>query len=44
VDKTRKEDYLDDATFLQLFGVNKDGFAAMPKWKRDSKKKELGLF
>lgn len=44
VDPSRKEDYLDAATFMSLFGVDKDGFAVLPKWKRDAKKKELSLF
>jgi hypothetical protein len=44
VDPTRKEDFLDAATFSSLFGMDKAAFAALPKWKRDAKKKELGLF
>ncbi|CAE8636499.1 unnamed protein product [Polarella glacialis] len=41
---TERERYLPDATFVSLFGVSKDEFAKMPKWKRDNKKKEHGLF
>lgn len=44
VDPTRKEDFLDDATFSLKFGVDKAAFSAQAKWKRDAKKKELGLF
>lgn len=44
VDPSRKEDYLDDATFTSKFGVSRADFAAQPKWRRDAKKKELGLF
>jgi hypothetical protein len=44
VDPTKKEEYLEDAIFSQLFGVTKDAFRAQPKWKRDAKKKDLGLF
>lgn len=41
---TERERYLDDATFLKLFGVNKEEFAKLPKWKRDQQKKTHGLF
>jgi hypothetical protein len=44
VDPSRKEEYLDDATFQAKFGTTKAAFASTPKWKRDAKKKELGLF
>jgi len=44
VDPTRKEEYLDAATFAKLFAMDKAAFLALPKWKRDAKKKELGLF
>ena len=44
VDPTRKEEYLDDSEFLELFGVDKASFAALPKWKRDAQKKKLSLF
>ena len=44
VDHTMKEAFLDDSTFFQLFGKTKDVFGKEPKWKRDIKKKELGLF
>jgi hypothetical protein len=44
IDVTRREEYLDAATFQSVFGVDKTAFAAMPKWKRDAKKKEVGLF
>lgn len=44
VDPTRKEEYLDDSEFLELFGVDKVSFAALPKWKKDTQKKKLGLF
>jgi hypothetical protein len=44
IDVTRKEEYLAPDVFAQLFGTDKASFAAMPKWKRDTKKKELGLF
>jgi hypothetical protein len=44
VDPTRKEEYLDLNSFKTVFGTDKDSFAALPKWKRDAKKKEVGLF
>jgi hypothetical protein len=44
VDPTKKEEYLSNEDFAAKFGVDKATFAAQPKWKRDAKKKELGLF
>ena len=44
VDPARKEEYLDDATFTTVFGVDRVKFAALPKWKRDDAKKKAGLF
>ncbi|CAM6031400.1 unnamed protein product [Sphagnum compactum] len=43
-DPSKKEEYLDNATFASLFGCDKATFVAQPKWKRDQKKKELGIF
>ena len=44
VDPTCKEEYLDNATFAALFNVDRAAFKAMPKWKRDAAKKNVGLF
>jgi hypothetical protein len=44
VDSARKEDYLSPADFLAIFGQDKVSYAAMPKWKQQAKKKEVGLF
>eukprot|EP00595_Chromulina_sp_UTEXLB2642_P000003 CAMPEP_0196761982 /NCGR_PEP_ID=MMETSP1095-20130614/1310_1 /TAXON_ID=96789 ORGANISM="Chromulina nebulosa, Strain UTEXLB2642" /NCGR_SAMPLE_ID=MMETSP1095 /ASSEMBLY_ACC=CAM_ASM_000446 /LENGTH=818 /DNA_ID=CAMNT_0042112171 /DNA_START=51 /DNA_END=2507 /DNA_ORIENTATION=+ len=44
VDPTKKEKYLDSKTFAQVFGSTIEEFAALPKWKQDKKKKEVGLF
>ncbi len=44
VDPSKKEEYLSNSEFVTLFGVDKATFAGQPKWKRDAKKKELGLF
>lgn len=44
VDATCKEEYLDDATFLQLFKMDLAAFSILPKWKKEDQKKKLGLF
>lgn len=41
---TERERYLRDDVFQTLFGMDKEAFAKLPKWKRDNKKKEQGLF
>jgi hypothetical protein len=44
VDPTRKEQYLSEDDFMQVFGVTKASFESQPKWKRDKSKRENGLF
>ena len=44
IDMTHKEMYLSNKEFLRIFGMNKTQFQQLPKWKKDSKKKEKGLF
>lgn len=44
VDPTLKEDFLDDAAFVQVFAMDRAAFRALPKWKRDESKKKRGLF
>ena len=44
VDPENREAYLDNATFRRVFGTSRAQFAALPKWKRNSKKKEARLF
>jgi hypothetical protein len=44
VDSTRKEDYLSPEEFVAIFGQDKVSFYAMPKWKQQAKKKDVGLF
>jgi outer membrane biosynthesis protein TonB len=44
VNAGERETYLSDAEFADLFKMDKAAFAALPKWKRDGKKKPLGLF
>ena len=44
VDPEQKEAYLSDAEFSTVFGMTRAAFAALPRWKRDAKKKEVHLF
>jgi len=44
VDPVRKEEYLDDKSFKEIFDMDKKAFAAQPKWKKDDAKKKKGLF
>jgi len=44
VDAGNREEYLSEDTFKAVFGMGKADFAKLAKWKRDSKKKEHGLF
>jgi hypothetical protein len=44
VDAGSREKYLSDEAFDAVFGMSKSAFEALPKWKRDGKKKEHGLF
>lgn len=44
IDMTRREQYLSDEEFNSVFGMSKDTFNALPKWKRIRSKKEVGLF
>mmetsp|Transcript_40184 Transcript_40184/g.52656 ORF Transcript_40184/g.52656 Transcript_40184/m.52656 type:complete len:357 (-) Transcript_40184:31-1101(-) len=44
IDFTRKPDYLDDAEFVAVMGMERDAYNALPKWKQTNKKKEVGLF
>jgi hypothetical protein len=44
VDPAAKEDYLDDATFAEVFKTDRAAFRGQPKWKRDAAKKAAGLF
>lgn len=43
VDKKKKEQYLSDEEFVQLFGATKAEFEGWPKWKKKSTKKKLNL-
>ncbi|XP_061689947.1 advillin isoform X2 [Syngnathoides biaculeatus] len=44
VDPTHKERYLTDADFCDIFGITKDQFAGLPRWRQLNLKKEKGLF
>jgi hypothetical protein len=44
IDVTRKEEYLAPEVFAQVFGMGIAAFKAMRRWKRDIKKREVGLF
>ncbi|XP_026534676.1 villin-1-like [Notechis scutatus] len=44
VDPTKKEYFLSDAEFFDIFGKTKDAFYQMPTWKQQNEKKQLGLF
>jgi hypothetical protein len=44
INPLKKEAYLDDKIFSELFGCTKTEFDALPLWKRNEKKKKVGLF
>ncbi|XP_061470969.1 advillin isoform X2 [Rhineura floridana] len=44
VDPAKKENFLSAQDFLQVFGIPRDKFAALPTWKQLHMKKERGLF
>lgn len=44
VEPTLKEEYLEDASFQTVFGMDRNSFKGLPKWKRDEAKKKKGLF
>jgi len=44
VDAANKQNYLADDVFQTLFGMDKDAFAKLPKWKQNKQKKEHKLF
>ena len=39
-----KEDYLEDAQFTSVFGVERAAFLKLPAWKRLLEKKRVSLF
>ncbi|NP_001178546.2 villin-like protein [Rattus norvegicus] len=44
VDPARKEFYLSDSDFQDIFGKSKEEFYSMAKWKQQQEKKKLGFF
>uniref|UniRef100_A0A7S2H4B3 FYVE-type domain-containing protein n=2 Tax=Octactis speculum TaxID=3111310 RepID=A0A7S2H4B3_9STRA len=44
VDKDRKEEYLSDGDFEQVFEMSKSSFQKLAKWQKSAKKKAVGLF
>ncbi|PNT75387.1 hypothetical protein BRADI_1g31417v3 [Brachypodium distachyon] len=44
IDQTRRETYLSSAEFREKFGMTKEAFAKLPKWKQNRLKIALQLF
>jgi len=44
IEPTTRETLLGDVKFQELFGMDKQAFAKLPKWKRDTLKKKVQLF
>ncbi|XP_058146579.1 villin-like protein [Dasypus novemcinctus] len=44
VDPARKEFYLSDSDFQEIFGKSKEKFYSMAKWKQQQEKQHLGFF
>ncbi len=44
IDKNNREQYLSPDEFQTVFGMTKDDFAKLPKWKRVNKKRGLKLY
>ncbi|KAM3927979.1 villin-1-like [Leptodactylus fuscus] len=44
VDPSKKEMYLSDGDFANIFGMSKAQFYQLPKWKQQNVKKQYGLF
>ncbi|XP_051150197.1 villin-3-like [Andrographis paniculata] len=44
IDFKRREAYLSDEEFSSVFGITKDAFYKLPKWKQDMQKKKFDLF
>eukprot|EP01127_Copromyxa_protea_P017777 TRINITY_DN5465_c0_g1_i1.p1 TRINITY_DN5465_c0_g1~~TRINITY_DN5465_c0_g1_i1.p1 ORF type:complete len:878 (+),score=230.53 TRINITY_DN5465_c0_g1_i1:150-2636(+) len=44
VDPTNKEKYLSEEEFASLFGMSKDEYEKKPSWKRETLKKQAGLY
>ncbi|CAI9765656.1 unnamed protein product [Fraxinus pennsylvanica] len=44
IDFKRREAYLSDEEFQVVFGITKEAFYKLPKWKQDMQKKKFDLF
>ena len=44
VDPSKKEEYLSDMEFAQVFGVDREEFITLPHWKQTNLKKSKHLF
>lgn len=44
IDPSRKEDYLSDTEFVQVFGLDREEFSALPNWKKTNLKKAKNMF
>lgn len=44
VEYSKRETYLDDDVFKDLFGCDKAAFAKLPSWRRKQRKQQVGLF
>ncbi|CAI9779484.1 unnamed protein product [Fraxinus pennsylvanica] len=44
IDFKRREAYLSDEEFQAIFGMTKEAFYKLPKWKQDMQKKKVDLF
>jgi len=44
MDTSRKEAYLSDDEFMKIFKMDRDKFAAQPKWKQTEEKKKNKMF
>ncbi|XP_063843292.1 advillin-like isoform X2 [Scylla paramamosain] len=44
VDPKHKEDFLSEADFQTVFGIDRDTYDELPQWKRINLKKKAGLF
>lgn len=44
LDKGNLPEYLDPSEFPDVFGMTKEDYFKMPRWKQIAKKSEVGLF
>ncbi|GIL46795.1 hypothetical protein Vafri_3680 [Volvox africanus] len=44
IDATRKEDYLNNEEFQEVFGMDRDAFKKQPAWRQAQAKKKANLF